>query len=77
MNQLEIYKTVLLDGCSIECGPVCICDISKHCPTHTPGLPCFQVTCDNYKIHHSHLYNTVEDALIVFFDLVNQVYQTC
>jgi len=40
MNQLEIYKTVLLDGCSIECGPVCICDISKHCPTHTPGLPC-------------------------------------
>lgn len=70
----EIYKQVLLDGCSVEYYRLSIAKMPRHVYLN-PRTNCYQVHCDHYKFQFSHLYEDVDDAIEKFLELKGQLDQ--
>jgi hypothetical protein len=70
MNEMnrEDYKSVIFDGCAIECDGVSVCNLIdvKHWQTFVPKAR-YQVWSDRHSFNK--LYFTLDDALDKFFDL--------
>ncbi len=66
LRQHQMYVQVLLVGCSIECGRLSICDLSKCIGVYQKG---YQVYCDTAKIKHDLIYDNVDEAIKEFLEL--------
>jgi len=66
LKQHQIYVQVILEGCSIEFGPLSICDLSKCTGAYTKG---YQIYCDTHKVKQDLIYNDVNEAVKEFLEL--------
>lgn len=78
MNQHQIYKEIILDGCSIEIGKLSLCCINNYVKKHTSLQ--FQVHCEHYKMVKpdgnvfSELYDNLDIAIDKFLMLKSELY---
>ena len=82
MNQHQIYKEIILDGCSVEIGKLSLCCINKYIknePKANSRLQ-FQVHCEHYKMLKqdgnvfSELYDSLDTAIDKFLMLKSELY---
>ena len=68
MNNNEMYKAVLFDGCSVEANGVSLCNLENVMNTSV-GIPKakYQVWSDRKRFHE--LYYTIDDAVAKFLEL--------
>lgn len=78
MTQNEIYKNVILDGCTIEIGKLSICCINNYVKRHP--IVQFQVHCEHYKMlkpdgnMFTELYDNLDIAIDKFLMLKGELY---
>ncbi len=58
MTLHNVYKQVLLDGSSLECGRLSLCLISDYHPRFKKTK--YQVDCDDYRNQFSKIYDSSE-----------------
>ena len=68
MNDNEMYKAVLFDGCSIEFNGISLCNLENVMNTSV-GIPKakYQVWSDRKRFHE--LYYTIDEAVEKFLEL--------
>ena len=78
----EIYKNVILDGCSIEIGKLSLCCVNNYIKVYSK-TQCkiqFQVHCEHYKMIKSdgspftELYDSLDTAVDKFLMLKSELY---
>ena len=70
MTELEIYKQVLLNGCSLEANRVSLCLIDDYYP-YRPMVKNnqYQVHSDNGREVYSNLFSNIDEAVSEFVRL--------
>lgn len=74
----DVYKSIILDGCSIEIGKLSLCCINHYVQKH-PKLQ-FQVHCDHPKMLKddgtvfTELYDSLDMAVDKFLMLKGKLY---
>ena len=66
LRQHQMYVQVLLEGCSIEFGPLSVCDLSRCIGTYTKG---YQIYCDTHRVKQDLIYSDVDEAVKEFLQL--------
>lgn len=82
MNQHQMYKEIILDGCSIEIGKLSLCCINRYIKNAVKASSKiqFQVHCEHYKMVHpdgnvfSELYDDLDVAIDKFLMLKSELY---
>ena len=70
MNDRDYYKSVLLDGCSIEYQKQSICDLRDYYNFYRKRRdPIYQVHCDDSKNRFSQTYKNVHEAVNSFVEI--------
>ena len=70
VNDNNYYKSVLLDGCSIEYKRLSICDLRDYYNFYRRRKdPIYQVHCDDSKNRFSKVYKNISDAVNTFIEL--------
>jgi len=74
-NKAEIYKSVLIDGSSVECNNLSLCCLNDY----YPGLKNikYQVDCDDYRFKFSQLYSLqdVGKAVDKYMEIKGKLYK--
>ena len=82
MNQHQIYKEIVLDGCCIEIGKLSLCCINnyiRNAPKASSRIQ-FQVHCEHFKMarpdgnYFSELYDNLDTAVDKFLMLKSELY---
>jgi len=55
-DMVEFYKSVLVDGSSVECSNLSLCCLNDYYP-RLKNLR-YQVDCDDYRLKFSQIYNS-------------------
>lgn len=66
LKQHQMYAQVVLEGCSIEFGPLSLIDLSTCTGTYTKG---YQIHCDAYRVKQDFIYDDVDEAVKEFLEL--------
>ena len=66
LKQHQMYVQVVLEGCSIEFGPLSLIDLTTCVGTHIRG---YQIHCDAYRVKHDLVYDDVDEAVKEFLQL--------
>jgi len=76
MNEaVEFYRSVLIDGSSVECGKLSLCCINDYYP-RLKTLK-YQVDCDDYRLKFSNMYNSsdLSKAIHKYIEIKRKLYQ--
>jgi|TARA_Y100000310_G_scaffold216664_1_gene217729 hypothetical protein len=75
MKKEEIYKTILMDGSSVECNRLSLCCLNDYYPKLKKVK--YQVDCDDYRFKFSQLYETheLDKAVQKYVELKGKLYK--
>lgn len=66
LKQHQMYVQVILEGCSIDFGPLSICDLSKCSGVYMKG---YQIYCDAHRVKQDLVYDDIDEAVKEFLEL--------
>jgi hypothetical protein len=67
MNRFQVIRALLLDDVEVQFGKLSLCDLHHYCGFR--GTRRWQVFCDDAKIPHYKIYQSLDDAVIAFLEL--------
>lgn len=75
MTTEEIYKTILMDGSSVECNRLSLCCLNDYYPKLKKVR--YQVDCDDYRLKFSQLYDKheLDKAVQKFLHIKRKLYK--
>ena len=75
MTLHKMYRQVLLDGSSLECGRLSICLLNNYYPKFNTIR--YQVDCDDYRNQFTKLYNSdeLDKAVDKYLSLKRKLYK--
>ena len=70
MSETNYYKSVLLDGCSIEYHRLSICDLRDYYDFYRRRKDAiYQVHCEDSKNRFSKIYKNINEAVETFIEI--------
>tara|TARA_R100000808_G_scaffold5713_1_gene17209 strand:+ start:40900 stop:41130 length:231 start_codon:yes stop_codon:yes gene_type:complete len=71
----ELYKTVLIDGSSVECQKLSLCCLNDYYPRFKTLK--YQVDCDDYRLKFSQIYDGPQlgQAISKYLEIKRKLYK--
>lgn len=74
MNKHELFKQVIMQGCSLEIGKLTLCCIDHYYKHRHKKELGFQVHVDHHKFQFTEVYDDLDIAVDKFIALKHKIY---